>query len=121
MGLSDKAKTKAKGLSKGLMQKLLLARALVHTPKALFLDEPTVALDPHAVDFICKILEELKSSGVTLFLSTHLMALAERLCDQVIFIYKGEKVEEGTVVELQKKYNSSRLENVFIQLVEKGK
>ena len=113
MELTDKAKTRVKGLSKGLTQKLLLARALIHTPKALFLDEPTVALDPQAVDFICNILEELKSSGVTLFLSTHLMSLAERLCDQVFFLNKGEKIEEGTVPELKRKYGSSQLELQF--------
>ena len=115
MKLTDKAKTRAEGLSKGLMQKLLLARALIHTPKALFLDEPTVALDPHAVDFICNILEELKSSGVTLFLSTHLMSLAERLCDQVFFLNQGEKIEQGTVPELKRKYGSSQLEVQFIK------
>ncbi len=115
--LTDKTKTKVKNLSKGLKQRLLIARTLVHTPKIIFLDEPTSGLDPSSTDFICSILEELKEKGVTLFLCTHLMYLAERLCNRVILLNKGEKREEGTVAELKNKYGGKQAE---VKFMEKG-
>lgn len=118
MGLTDKTKIKGKNLSKGLKQKLLIARTLVHTPKFLFLDEPTVALDPNSTDFICQILEELKDQGVTIFLSTHLMYLAERLCDHIILLNEGEKKEEGSLKALRERHGNSQLK---VRFLEEGK
>ena len=118
MGLLDKKKMKAKTLSRGLKQRLLLARTLVHTPKLLFLDEPTTGLDPSSTDFICQALEKLKRKGVTLFLSTHLMSLAERLCDQVILLNKGEKKEDGSLSEVKKRHSKPYIK---IQLLKEGK
>ena len=118
MGLTDKTKIKGKNLSKGLKQKLLIARTLVHTPKLLFLDEPTVALDPNSTDFICQILEGLKDQGVTIFLSTHLMYLAERLCDHIILLNEGEKKEEGSLKALRERHGNSQLK---VRFLEEGK
>ena len=117
MNLEDKSQSKAKQLSKGLLQRLLIARSLVHIPQFLIMDEPTVALDPSSTDFICKVLEELKSQGVTMLLCTHLMSLAEKLCDRIILLNKGKKIEEGALAELKKKYGDSQLK---IKLKEKG-
>ena len=116
--LTDKSKTKAKKLSRGLKQRLLIARTLVHTPELIFLDEPTSGLDPSSTDFICGILESLKQNGVTMILSTHLMSLAERLCDNIVLLDKGEKREEGQVLEIKRKYGSSKIK---IQFLENGK
>ena len=115
MELTDKAQVKGKNLSKGLKQKLLIARTLVHIPKLLFLDEPTVALDPSSTDFICQILEELKDRGVTIFLSTHLMYLAERLCDHIILLNEGEKKEEDSLKVLRERHGKSQLEVKFLE------
>ena len=117
MNLEDKSQSKAKQLSKGLLQRLLIARSLVHIPQILIMDEPTVALDPSSTNFICQILEELKSQGVTMLLCTHLMSLVERLCDHIILLNKGQKIEEGTLTELKKKYGKSQLK---IKVQEKG-
>ena len=111
--LTEKASAKVKTLSKGLKQRLLIACALVHTPKVLFLDEPTVALDPAAAAFVRRIFEELKEKKTTIVLSTHLMSFAEKLCDQIIFINKGEKAAEGTLSELKKKYGEPQAEVIF--------
>ena len=113
LDLEEKSHTKAKHLSKGLLQRLLIARSIVHTPQILIMDEPTVALDPSSTDFIRQILAELKSKGVTLLLCTHLMSLAEKLCDHIILLNKGEKAEDGSLNALKKKYGSAQLEVKF--------
>ena len=115
VNLLDKSNAKAKTLSRGLRQRLLLARTLVHIPKILFLDEPTTGLDPSSTDFICQILEELKKEGVTILLCTHLMSLAERLCDHIILLNNGEKKEDGTLVELKKRYGDSQVKVKFLK------
>lgn len=115
MELTDKAKTKGKKLSRGLKQRLLIARILVCTPKVIFLDEPTTGLDPDSTDFVCQALKELKEKGVTLFLTTHLMSLAEKLCDYIILLNKGEKQEEGTLPELQKRYRDPQMKVGFVE------
>lgn len=118
LNLEEKSQSKAKHLSKGLLQRLLIARSLVHTPQILIMDEPTVALDPSSTEFIRQILAELKSQGVTMLLCTHLMSLAEKLCDHIILLNKGEKAEDGSLTELKKKYGDSQLE---VKFQEEGK
>jgi len=108
--LEDKRKEKVKNLSKGLRQRVLLARALVHEPKIVILDEPTSGLDPNSAETIYRILEDLKNAGATILLTTHLMNDVDRLCDRIIFINKGVKVEEGTPFELKRKYSDDKIE-----------
>jgi ABC-2 type transport system ATP-binding protein len=103
--LVDKKKTKVKKLSKGLKQRVLIARALLHNPEFIILDEPTTGLDPSSAENIYSILEGLKKEGATLLLSTHLMNDVDRLCDKIVFIDKGVKVEEGSPQELKDKYS----------------
>lgn len=110
IGLTDKIKEKVKNLSKGLKQRVLIARALVHNPKVILLDEPTTGLDPSSAESIYEILEDLKKAGSTILLTTHLMNDVERLCDRIIFINKGEKIEEGTPLELKSKHKSSQVD-----------
>ncbi|MGX4607808.1 ABC transporter ATP-binding protein [Priestia sp. JNUCC 25] len=87
--LSDK-KTIVQKLSKGMRQRVVLARAFLHKPKILFLDEPTSALDPVNTKHIYKGLRKLNEQGTTIFLTTHDMIEAEELCDRVAFLHQGE-------------------------------
>ena len=87
--LNDK-KTIVQKLSKGMKQRVLLARAFLHKPKILFLDEPTSALDPVNTKHIYKGLRKLNEQGTTIFLTTHDMVEAEELCDRVAFLHQGE-------------------------------
>lgn len=105
VGLEDAAKTKASDLSKGMRARLLLARALMHDPKIIFLDEPTSGLDPKSMRGIHKIILEKKNAGCTIFLTTHNMDEAARLCDEVMLLDDGHIVERGGPEELCRKYN----------------
>jgi len=88
--LSDKADSKITELSGGMRRRLSLARALINKPKLLILDEPTTGLDPQARQAIWQKLRALKKQGVTLILTTHYMEEAERLCDRVLVMDKGQ-------------------------------
>lgn len=87
--IDEQKKTVAK-LSKGMTQRVILARALIHEPELLFLDEPTSALDPTNAKHIHEGLKALTAKGTTIFLTTHDMSEAESLCDRVAFLYKGK-------------------------------
>lgn len=105
VGLGEAKKTLGMNLSKGMRQRLALARALVHKPTILFLDEPTSGLDPATVVEIHRLLEEVRAEGVTIFLTTHNMAEATKLCDHVAMLNKGEIVEYGPPREVCQRYN----------------
>ena len=98
-------KIPASKLSKGMKQRLVLARALLHHPKILFLDEPTSGLDPATAGEIHKLLLELKKEGTTIFLTTHNMEEAHKLCDHIALLSEGSIVEYGAPDELCRKYN----------------
>ncbi|AQS54974.1 ABC transporter ATP-binding protein [Novibacillus thermophilus] len=86
--LGEKRKT-VKKLSKGMKQRVTLARAILHQPELLFLDEPTASLDPVTIQHVHKVLRRLNDSGTTIFLTTHNMQEAEDLCDRVSFLNEG--------------------------------
>lgn len=102
--LWDDRNKKVKDLSKGMKQRLLLACAVVHKPKLLFLDEPTAALDPATTEEIHKLLIHLRDNGTTIFLTTHNMEEADKLCSRVAFLNKGQIVELGNPADLKLKY-----------------
>lgn len=104
VGLYDDRKKLAKKLSRGMRQRLILASALIHQPKLLFLDEPTSALDPKTTADIHELLRDINKQGTTIFLTTHSMSEAEKLCDTIAFIDQGTVKELGTKQELQAKY-----------------
>jgi ABC-2 type transport system ATP-binding protein len=104
VGLRD-VKANAGRLSKGMKQRLILARALLHHPKLLFLDEPTSGLDPATAGEIHKLLLELKEEGTTIFLTTHNMVEAQKLCDHIALLNEGTIVEFGIPDDLCRKYN----------------
>jgi len=120
VGLSDSAKKNVSQLSRGMTQRLALARAILYKPKLLILDEPTSALDPGTARGICKLLQSIREQGTTIFLTTHNMDEALKLCDRVALLNGGEIVTQGAPVDLCEKYNALRtvpdLEAVFLEL-----
>ena len=96
VGLAQNKKKLARRLSKGMRQRLVLARALLHSPKVLFLDEPTSGLDPATAQAIHKLLKEVQAEGTTIFLTTHNMEEATKLCDRVALLNDGKIVSLDT-------------------------
>jgi ABC-2 type transport system ATP-binding protein len=104
--------------SHGTKKKLALLLALVHDPPVLLLDEPTNGLDPRAAKALCAMLEEKRSAGRTIILSTHRLDIAERFASRVVVVDHGRLVAEGTPSELRAKLpNGSSLEDVFFQVI----
>ena len=95
--------------SRGMKQRLLIARALIHRPGVLFLDEPTSGLDPHSAREIRGLIKKLSSEGITVFLTTHYLEEAEFLCHRVAIIDKGEIIAEGKTEDLKCRYSSKEL------------
>lgn len=104
IGMSETIKKEAKKLSKGMKQRLMIARAVLHKPKLLFLDEPTSSLDPGTTLEIHKLLRKLNEEGTTIFLTTHNMQEADKICDRVAFLNDGEIVDIGNPGDLKLKY-----------------
>lgn len=103
--LLERAHDKVGGYSKGMKQRLALARALLHRPEVLFLDEPTAALDPVAARHVHRLVENLaRREGSTVFLCTHNLVEAQRLCDRVAVMEQGRLVALGTPSELTRQY-----------------
>ncbi len=120
VGLEDAAKKPVHTLSKGMRQRLALARAILHEPKILFLDEPTSGLDPRTARQIHNLIRNLRDDGATIFLTTHNMEEATNLCDRVALLHKGKIVEQGAPAEICQRHNAIKtvpdLESVFIKL-----
>jgi ABC-2 type transport system ATP-binding protein len=106
VGLADVGKTQLRKFSKGMLQRVGIAQAIVHDPKIIFLDEPMSGLDPLGRREIRELLQELKDQGKTVFFSTHILSDAEALCDRVAVIHKGELRGIGVVEDLQSKTNT---------------
>ena len=103
--------------SHGMKQKLVFASVLLHNPKVLFLDEPLVGLDPKSARLVKDIFKELSNRGVTIFMSTHVLEIAEKLAHRVGIIHKGKLIELASVEALKEKAKSKgNLEDVFLEL-----
>jgi ABC-2 type transport system ATP-binding protein len=104
--------------SHGMQQKASLAAALMHDPKVLVLDEPTVGLDPKSARLIKDILRQLADRGAAVMLSTHILEIAERMCDRIGIINKGQLIAVGTMDELRTldKTGQASLEDIFLSL-----
>ena len=124
VGLESAAKKAVASLSKGMRQRLALARAILHRPKVLFLDEPTSALDPATAAGMHELIEGLRKNGATVFLTTHNMDEAVKLCDRVALLYKGQIVEDGAPREICSRHHSMRtvpdLGAVFLKITGVG-
>ena len=111
--MEDKLNDTIDSFSHGMKQKIVLISALAHDPKILIMDEPFVGLDPKAVFDIKEILNEMTKEGKTVFYSTHILDVAEKLCSRVAIIKKGELVKSGSMKEIK---GDKSLENVFMEL-----
>ena len=118
-GLYEHHKKLAGKLSRGQTQRLVLARSVLHKPRILFLDEPTSGLDPSTALEIHKMLLDLKKEGMSIFLTTHNMEEATKLCDNVALLCQGEIVEYGTPQELCLKYNNDKKYQIILDNNEK--
>ena len=114
VGLADAANQRVSGYSKGMKNRLSVARSIIHKPKILFLDEPTAGLDPISVFKIQTLINKLKKLKTTVFLNTHNMDIAAKLCDRVAFIHNGKIAEMGTPENLKQKYGQSIVKIDFI-------
>ncbi|HLJ81438.1 MAG TPA: ABC transporter ATP-binding protein [Ktedonobacterales bacterium] len=119
--LTDDADKLVVDYSVGMRKKAALAAALIHRPRVLFLDEPFEGIDPVSSRVIRDILRDLTTSGTTIFFSSHIMEVVERLCTRVGIINAGQLVAEGTLADLRQRAGSgtenSSLEDIFLQLV----
>ena len=106
--------------SHGMRQKLMIISQLIHEPDTWILDEPTVGLDPKSSYTLKEMMKEHAKKGKTVFFSTHILEIAERLCDRVIIIFKGKKIYEGTLDYLKEQYPNKTLEEIYITLTDEN-
>lgn len=115
--LWDRKTDYVKNFSGGMKRRLEIARSLIHTPKIIFLDEPTVGLDPQTRNHIWSYVINLsKKEGVTVFLTTHYMEEAEKMADRVVIIDHGKVIGSGTPEELKNNTSTASLEEAFLKL-----
>jgi ABC-2 type transport system ATP-binding protein len=115
--LYDRRDSQVKEFSGGMRRRLEIARGLLHTPKVIFLDEPTLGLDPQTRNHMWSYLQELnRSDRTTVFFSTHYMEEAERVAQRIAIIDHGKIVAMGTVAELRAQTNTDTLEGAFLSL-----
>ncbi len=116
-GIGDFANQRCERLSTGMGQKVSIARAIVHDPPILIMDEPTTGLDVLVSQTLLGFIEEAKEAGRCVLFSTHIMSEAERLCDRIAIIHKGEIRANGTLDELRAQTGEHYLERIFIKVV----
>ena len=115
----DHLKDRIQSYSHGMKQKLLIISVLLHNPKNWILDEPMTGLDPKASYILKKLMKEHSKNGNTVFFSTHVLEVAEKLCDKIAVIDKGKIVYSGTPEDLKEKSKeNSSLEEAFLKIVE---
>ena len=115
-GLSDVLDKPMQGYSHGTRQKMMVVAALVHDPAVWILDEPLIGLDPTSAFELKKMMREHADKGNAVFFSTHVLEVAEKLCDRIAIIDKGKIVFVGTLKELKDKYDKKDLEKLFMEV-----
>jgi len=118
--LADFADARNSTLSKGTKQKVSVARAFLHNPPVLFLDEPTAGIDVMSSRAIKDMIKRAKNQRKTILFSTHIMPEAEKICDRIAIIDKGRIIATGTLSELKSMTQKADLEDVFVRLVEEN-
>lgn len=118
--LAEKRDELIQGYSRGMRQKIALAGALIHDPSVVFLDEPTAGLDPKSARLMKDVLRSLCRGGAAVFVSTHILDVAERMCDRFGIINRGKLIATGTMDELRTLAASTNtsLEDIFLELTE---
>lgn len=117
-GICNHLRDRIQSYSHGMRQKLLIISVLIHNPKNWILDEPMTGLDPQASHTLKKLMIEHSRNGNTVFFSTHVLEVAEKICDRIAIIDGGNIIFEGTIKELHKKLNSKEsLEESFLKII----
>jgi ABC-2 type transport system ATP-binding protein len=115
--LTDKRTERTRTLSGGMKRRLTLARALMHRPKLLILDEPTAGVDVELRLELWQYIQRINGEGTTILLTTHYLEEAERLCNRIAFINHGQIAARGTSQELARRYGVANLEDAYLELV----
>ncbi len=115
-GIGEAYTARISSFSKGMKQKVLIIASLLHNPDILFFDEPLSGLDANSVMVFKEIITELAAEGKTIFYSSHIMEVVEKISDRIILINAGQIVADGTFSELQEKCSEGSLEDIFNQL-----
>lgn len=115
--LTDKTDVNTRLLSGGMKRRVVLARAMMHRPKMLILDEPTAGVDVELRLELWKYMQKVNKEGTTILLTTHYIEEAEQLCDNLALINKGTIIKTGTSNELKKLYKKKTLEDVYLELI----
>src|SRR3954453_17691740 len=118
VGLEGREKERVEGYSRGMRQRLHIARGLLHDPEVVFLDEPTLGVDPIGARDLRQTIADLVASGKTVLLTTHYMFEADALCDRIAVIAKGQIVGEGTPTELKARVVEGRVTEIEVFGVE---
>lgn len=116
--LKDAASDLIKSYSHGMKQKIVLTGALLHDPSLWVLDEPMVGLDPKSAHLLKDLMRRHCDKGNSVFFSTHVLEVAEKLCDRIGIIHRGKLIAIGTMEELRQGDNAESLENIFLELTE---
>ncbi|MEE8554185.1 MAG: ABC transporter ATP-binding protein [Desulfobacterales bacterium] len=118
--LTDWSNKLIESYSHGMKQRLVMAAALLHDPEVIIVDEPMVGLDPVAINLVKDLFRRLTKQGVTVFMSTHTLKVAEDICDRIGIIHKGSLIALGTTEDLKRDAHAAEadLEQVFIRLTE---
>lgn len=109
MGLGDRRKAKVESLSKGMAQKVQIIATVIAKPDLVLLDEPFSGLDPVNLEVVRQAILDINRDGATIIFSTHDMSVAERMCDSIFMIYRGNKVLDGTMEQIQNQYGTDTL------------
>ena len=117
-GMIGELENKIENYSHGMRQKIVIIGALLHKPKNLILDEPITGLDPKSSYDLKEILKQYANHGNTVFFSTHILEIAEKLCDRIGIIHQGKLIYVGTLEELRNKFDGQKtLEEIFIDII----
>lgn len=120
-GMRDYLDRKLSGFSKGMRQKVAIARTLIHNPDVILFDEPTTGLDITSANLFRELIHQLSQEGKTIIFSSHIMEEVQALCKSIIMIHKGELVYEGTLEELYQEEETDNLNYIFMSRLVRGK
>lgn len=115
-GMEDSLDRQMVSYSHGMRQKMMVIAALVHNPPVWILDEPMTGLDPNAAYELKRMMREHAEAGNCVFFSTHVLEVAEKLCDRIIMIKKGKDIYQGTLEELESMHRNKSLEDIFVEM-----
>ncbi len=118
-GLTEALTSPMMSYSHGMRQKMMVIAALLHKPPVWILDEPMIGLDPKSAFELKQLMRDHTKEGNAVFFSTHVLEVAEKLCDRVVIIKNGHILYNGTLEELEKQNKNDSLENIFLELTEK--